>query len=307
MIDIVAEHPHYADHIRPIWDALPPELKGTDWGAGPALPSNNLLLVAGYSDVKRHRHHRIIYLEHGAGQSYIGLDIGAQPFYSGGPQHRNVVGYLCPNQSVAYRWNARYPDVTTQVIGCPKLDALHGSVPEDRTVAITFHWNASATGVPETGTAFGHYVQALPDIIQRWRSSGWHVLGHAHPRYRALADFWQIPEMRTMVEWCPSGSDILARAGVLVADNTSLQPEALSLGRSVVWLNCPEYRRNVHHGGRFWEWPEMSGVSVDGPSELLRLDLDDVPVSGGHPYAYADSMASERAVASLKFMVYQMA
>jgi hypothetical protein len=35
-----------------------------------------------------------------------------------------------------------------------------------------------------------------------------------------------------------------------------------------VWLNCPDYRRDVDHGGRFWDWPRGQ-PQCDDPSEVV--------------------------------------
>lgn len=63
----------------------------------------------------------------------------------------------------------------------------------------------------------------------------------------------------------------------------------------VVWLNSPAYRKEVWHGGRFWKWPQYGGPTIDNPASLAELDLDGLQVPTGHPYAYADGLASQRA------------
>lgn len=300
-IDLVNEYKHYRDHLIPIWNALPEDVRGEDFGLSAAarIPEDRLLLVAGYSDVKTFGRNKVIYVEHGAGQSYKDLNVGAKPFYSGGPQHRNTIGFVCPNQEVADRWLSTYPDTPTAVVGCPRLDPWHRGDRghcEPRTVAITFHWDAQATGIQETASAFPYYHSHLLDTVVRWKQEGWHVIGHAHPRYPALVHFWNTPEMREAgVEFVESSDGVLDRATVLVADNTSLQAEFLSLGRQVVWLNHPGYRRTVEHGGRFWEWTSFGGLTVQTPQELSRLSLDTVPHATRHPYAFADGYASQRA------------
>lgn len=303
--DLVAEHPHYRDHLISIWNALPDQARGVDYGIGPAPERGNVLLVAGYSDVKRHPHRSCVYVEHGAGQSYLGLPLSVQPYYSGGPQHRNVLAYLCPNDEVAARWTRRY-DRPAFVVGCPKLDPWHigdRGKPEPRTVAFTFHWEPPAsvwTDVPELRSAFGFYSSVIHETIIRLKNDGWHVIGHAHPRQPSLFNFWRESKIESAaVEIVESSEEVLSRANVLIADNTSLQAEFLSLGRRVVWLNHPEYRTNVEHGGRFWNWPNQTGTSVFGISDLRNLDLDYVPISTWHPYAYADGRATERAVEAL--------
>jgi hypothetical protein len=307
-VDLYASESHYYDHLRPIWEMLPEGVRGNVYRDRiPRRQVDHTTLVAGYKDVATLAHYPVIYVEHGAGQSYEGLDISVQPFYSGGPQHRNVVGFICPNDEVVARWRARYPDKPAVAVGCPRLDPWHAKLrgePDERTVAITFHWDAQMTGVPETTSAFSDYLHDLGEIIVRWRADGWTVLGHNHPRHRPLAEFWKSPDMRGLVEYVESVDEILDRASVLVADNTSVQAEFLSLGRGVVWLNRTStsghtYRKDRWHGGRFWHWPMLGGQSVDTPTDLANLDLSNLPPVTGHPYAFADGRASWRAASAV--------
>jgi len=307
-VDLYASERHYLDHALPVWDKLPDEIRGNVYfGRIPRRQEGHTILVAGYKDVGTLAHYPVIYVEHGAGQSYLGLDPSVQPFYSGGPQHRNVVGFICPNEEVVSRWNARYPDKPAVAVGCPRLDPWHAKLrgePDERTVAITFHWDAQSTGVPETTSAFEDYCQDLPDIIARWRALDWTVIGHHHPRHRRLAEYWRETGLRNLVEYVEDVSEVLDRASILVADNTSVQAEFLSLGRGVVWLNRTsknghKYRRDIEHGGRFWHWPTLGGQSVDTPTDLAMLDLSNLPPVTGHPYTFADGRASERAALSV--------
>lgn len=277
-IRLFARKPHYRAHLTPIWEKLPAEYKLE----GP-FQQFDRLLIAGGPDI-RHGH-PYIYVEHGAGQSYTGVSV---PGYAGGSGHDACELFICPNEGVAARWLARYPDIPVAVVGCPRLDAYHGHVPPPNTVAITFHFDLHL--VPETRTAFQHYAASLGQVVNEYRSQGWHVLGHAHPRFtKRLKPYWQ----RLGVDWT---DDPLWDASVLIADNTSLLAEFLALGRPVVALNAPWYRRNVHHGGRFWEWPL---TYIDGPDNLIALVLDELSPPDWHPYAYADGKASERAVAAI--------
>lgn len=300
-VDLVAEHQHYYDHLLPIWYALPESVRGINWGAGKvARPGlDRTLLVAGYSDVVRYANSPVIYVEHGSGQSYHDLPLSVAPFYSPlqpTKQHRNVVAFICPNEEVAARWSRSY-DRPTFVVGCPKLDPWHSGLRgehEPRTVAFTFHWDPPAsvwTQVPELLSGFEHYWPVIEQTIKRFREDGYVVLCHAHPRANAVKNFFHSLD----VEFVELSSEILDRAEILVADNTSLSAEMMSLGRGVVFLNRPEYRRAVQHGGRFWQWPERTGVSIDTPKDLADLDLDSVPASSWHPYAFADGLAAQRA------------
>lgn len=302
-IDLSTSYTHYREHLEPIWRLLPEDLRGTDWGDRPSRQRDRIHLVAGYADIERNPYNKFVYVEHGAGQQYVDLARGADAHYSGGRGHQHTVMFLCPNQDVADRWLSSYPLKPAAVVGCPRLDDWHaGRRPsgDPKTVVITFHWDAAFTGVPETKSAFGWYMSSLLDFVQKWTRMGWTVLGHHHPRYPALAAFWRLPEMvEAGVQPTPNVADVLDRASVIIADNTSLQAEFMSLGRKVVWLNHPEYRREVQHGGRFWTWPQRAGVQIESPSHLLQLDLAELETATWHPYAYADGHASERSVEAL--------
>lgn len=308
---LVASQPQYLVHMRPIWDALPDACKAGEFLFKHDRPlpiePGVINLVAGHSDIQRAPVQKFILVEHGAGQSYdwkYATGPIADGSYSGGRGYNNCLGFICPNIEVAQRWFKRYPNVPSAVVGCPKLDPWHNAArgtPEPRTVAITFHWDALFSGVPETSSAFSAYHDYLFDIICKWKRDGWTVLGHWHPRYPAVEEFWKRLNKQIGVEVIADAAEILDRATILVADNTSMQAEFLSLGRRVVWLNHDAYRHDVEHGGRFWHWPQQSGLSVDNAADLLNLDLDTVPATTWHPYAFADGEASTRASHAIQF------
>lgn len=271
---------HYLDHLQPVWDALPESYKLQH-----ELRRGDRLLLAGGPDVLNG--HPYIYMEHGAGQSYIGFKGRG---YSGAEFMQECELFLCPNQEVADRWQERYPDIPVALIGCPRLDPYHtGYEPPEKTIAITFHFDLKL--LPETRSAFSHYRTGLRRLVQAWREQGWTVLGHAHPRWpdHALPAFWR----GIGVRWT---SNPLRDASVLAADNTSLQAEFLSCSRPVIALNAPWYRRDVWHGGRFWDWPL---VHVETVAEASGLILDELvrPIWNG--YAVQDGTATALAVHSI--------
>ena len=97
-VHVYASRPHLWAHMAPIWDALPPEVRGgryapradAPWADErlPRVPPAGLWMIAAASDsAHMHMVPRIVYVEHGAGQSYAGIDSAS---YSGGRGHERV-------------------------------------------------------------------------------------------------------------------------------------------------------------------------------------------------------------------------
>jgi hypothetical protein len=278
-VRLFARKPHYRDHLRPIWNLIPDEYKLTgEWGRF------DRLLIAGAPDI-RHGH-PYIYVEHGSGQSFVGLSSNG---YSGGSGHDACELFICPSQAVADRWTARYPSTPTAVVGCPRLDRWHtGYEPPGKTVALAFHWDCKI--IPETRSAFPHYQNRLDLLVQSYRAQGWSVVGTCHPRYRST--------VRPVYEklGVPWVDEALDTASVLVADATSLCSEFLSCGRPVVCLAAPWYRRDVHHGLWFWD---LDATYVNEPEEAADIKLSELQRPTRHPYAFADGQAAERAATAI--------
>lgn len=251
--------------------------------------------MAGWRDALTISPDPVVYVEHGAGQTYRGLE--RHPNYSGGDHARaHVAGYVAPSAHVAARWT----NAPAVAVGSPRLDRWLPDPPEaePRTLALTWHWYCHLA--PETRPAFKHYERTIGAQIRRWRADGWTVLAHGHPRAQSwLQRFWADVGC-TMTR---DNAEVLERASLLIADNTSLMYEAAALGRRVLALNCPTYRRDVDHGMRFWS--HVPGRQIDGPVELAGIDLenyvDDDPSRAereravAHVYAYTDGRSSARA------------
>ena len=109
-IDVSASQPHYLDHMLPIFEVLPERLKGTIHALETPCRQpyrGRIAMVAGWVDVQRLRNMSpMIYVEHGAGQAYLGDPKTATlPGYSGGgSRHSGITGYVCPSDMGAERW-----------------------------------------------------------------------------------------------------------------------------------------------------------------------------------------------------------
>lgn len=264
MIDARAALPHYWDHLEPIWEALPVEVRGQverpKLGErfvrpDPARP----VLVASWLDAQAVAPRPYVYVEHGAGQSYDGDPRSAgHPSYSGGAQHGRCVLFICPSVRVAARWKARYSASGVVAAGSPTVEALAPANP-DGHIVVGFHWDCRL--VPETRSALGYYRDTLPAMVDAFREDR-AVVATVHPRARGLADRWErlgIPVL--------DHRTALGRAALLVGDNTSAMYEAAANGSQVLALNAPWYRRDVRHGLRFWD--AVPGLQVDCGADLL--------------------------------------
>ena len=278
MIDAIATESHFADHIEPIWLALPEEVRGTFYVrtkrdvpntvVGPAPASRRPTLVASIGDLKRGRGRRNAMMEHGCGQSFGGDPRTAgRSSYAGGSD-RDADLFIHPGNHPAGRDRARYPKARVEVVGCAKLDSLPR---RDRdgspTVAVSFHWNCTICA--ETEPAFAAFAKQLGALAKEYQ-----VIGHGHPRIiRRLRAAYQ----RHGIETVASFEEVCARADVYVNDCSSTLYEFASTGRPVVVMNSRRYRRKVNHGLRFWEASTV-GVNVEEGDDLtdaVRQALED--------------------------------
>lgn len=307
-IDLIASLPHYASHLLPIFQALPDDLRGEVHPprepVQPPRAGGRAALVASWQDLKELRNQcPIIYVEHGAGQSYGGDPRSAwQPGYSasGGGRHgETVIGYISPNQTIADRWSK--PAVA---VGCPKLDRWVGVKPHiEHSICFVWHWDCVIS--PEAATAFWHYAGLLPQIVDRFEQQGFSVFGHAHPRWEGEL---HAPMVDAGMRVLATEAEVFAMCGMLAVDNSSLGAEFMALGRPIIWLNQPGYRYDIDHGGRFWDWTR--GVTtIDTPEQLLRHNLWDEEWGDWHRhhadtvYTYRDGRSSERAAAFIDGLI----
>lgn len=238
--------------------------------AGDAAP---LVVVASYGDYRRARSvGPVVFVEHGAGQTYVGTDPDL-PYHPGGQGRDDVAVFLCPNDTVARVNAARYPGTPCVAVGSPRVEALaaardratpqrrHPSTVGRPLVVYSTHWDCHVA--PEARWAFPHYQGALPTLADPGHP--WRFAGHGHPRAWAdLNDFYATAGIARMRHF----DDVARLADVYVADNTSTLYEAVALGLRVVVLDAPWYRRDVEHGLRFWRWADV-GPRVSDPADLF--------------------------------------
>lgn len=270
--DFHASERQYVDHLTPIWKRLLNAERGRftvphqlleharDRGVVDAIVGVPVrrspvpLVVAAVQDSYHDRTRPIVFVEHGAGQTYDSRHTA----YSGGPDRDHVRLFLCPSRAVADRNRAAYPATPAIVIGCPKLDELPEFIAtEPPTVAISFHWNCGVTA--ESRWAYPHFRSALEQV-----PDGLTVLGHGHPRvFNWLAPYYEHAGIEPVRDF----EEIRRRAEVYVCDNSSTIFEFAAGGRPVVLMNSPGYRREVSVGLRFWEFADV-GLNVESPQDL---------------------------------------
>lgn len=282
-IDFYATESHFADHLAPMWRALPDGLRGrfvvhpriARRVARHRIPIEHvpghlgLTVVASYGDLKKARRHtdRVVYCEHGAGQSYItSRDVGS---YIGAGDRENVVAIFTPGPHSYARARAAYPSIPVYEVGCPKLDRWSTSTGtpdvDEATVAFSFHWDAVAV-CPEARSGFPQFGPAAMKLGERFAR----VIGHGHPKAMPR---YAPTYARSGVDVAWHFDDVIAQADVYVIDNSSTMFEWAALDRPVVVMNPRWYRRDVHHGLRFWEFADV-GVQVNRPDDLAGAVVD---------------------------------
>jgi hypothetical protein len=283
--DFFARRRYYIDHMAPIWNALPADRRGlfhvtedlVDYARGELddaqivivdgyTPSgDNPILCAAYADMSRaarNKQRKIVTIEHGTGHGF-GTD--AYPNAEKGKRDQVHLA-LMPNDYTAAKARAVRP-TRVEVIGTPKMDEWAPfelqEFPEtdEPVLAIAFHWGDRRSRPPESGSAFEHYQDILPELARRY-----HVIGHGHPL--ATPAHREAFE-QAGIEWVSDLREVFRRADMLINDLSSILYEFLVTGKPVIVLNAPWFRRGVHWGIRFWDYAEV-GVHVAGPDELFH-------------------------------------
>jgi hypothetical protein len=300
-VAFLARRQQFAEHLAPVWLALPEEARGPFivWGDATQAAAERMgvtvsrrrkrsdqryelepmqgqpIVVAGSHDMLKAYQvgGQIALLTHGIGQSYSGRkDMAAHHVGSPGGLTRNMVSlFLHPGGDPARRDRERYPKARVEVVGSPMLDMLPrkprtGAEP---VIAVATHWCPTMPVCPEVHGALlcphhgGWYGihDALVALSRRYK-----VIGHGHPRlFEAglIQPMWE----GMGIEVVESFDEVCRRADLLVADNTSVVYEFAATGRPVVLLDPPWYDRNVAHGLRFWVASHV-GPQVSDPRSL---------------------------------------
>lgn len=275
LVDLLVSQPHYADHLQPIWRALPDEQRG-DVYTTPSIASrfpgamplksggkdpDRLTLVAGHPDLLRLKHRTGVFVEHGIGQSYSAQKGSAavHPAHPGGRNRDKAALFLCPNEYAASRERKAYPRAQVEIIGSPRLAELQtirrdppGKKP---TVCVSTHWYSMVAR--ESGSAWPHWYRAFADLAQ---NPDYEVIGHAHPRlFPQLVRHYE----RMGIEPVASFTDVIRRASVYCFDNSSSGYECAAVGIPVVVLDAPWYRQGTSHGLRFWDAADIGPRIID--------------------------------------------
>lgn len=351
MIEASASERHYLEHIAPIARALDctvwcDSVELTRYASDdldlfharsgiPLRPSSTPLLVASWRDATRAAATRpLILLEHGAGQTYQGIN-PPSPNYAGGPGWEQARLILSPGPHSARHWRNAYP--TTPVVelrGSPRLDSYarcpancdRGTArsswtawggqrcntcggtglrvpmgPSQRKTApigVSFHWDC--TICPETADTAQEWLEAVQRLAQQQA-----VLATAHPK----AWGWLRHEFYARdIAATPRFTDLLDACWLYVCDNSSTMFEWAALGRPVLALDGRRYRRTVQHGLRFWD--ACPGLHVSPGDDLAAMtswyvDQAYSGLKGQHAAEVAygglwDGRSLERALAALK-------
>lgn len=279
MVDFYASERHFATHMEPIFEHLRNAGYKASWVGKneKGNPESRFAIAASSSDLTRATKERkmVFFMEHGAGQTYNVRNNS----YAGGPGRDNVCLFLSPGPHVTKANKGWYPTTPSVNVGVPKLDHWHRTMrPEidskksTPVVCISFHWDCHVC--PETRSGFDHFQQAVIDAKAAEQSARredgspmeFKLIGHSHPRIRSrVKPFFE----ELNIPFYDEFEDVLEEADVYVCDNSSTIFEFASIGKPVVLLNPPMYRKNVRHGLRFWTYAGI-GPNAHNSREMLE-------------------------------------
>jgi hypothetical protein len=300
-IDFFARRTHFLDHMASVWMALPPRMRGRFYipevlrtyalkkgvaEQGMFLltcrnerPTScvtppfglNPIVTSAYGDMEMvgsYDRRPLILMEHGVGLTFNNRQGVTNPGYGGGMGNRAWVSlFLSPNDYIAAKTRAAFPDAPITVIGTPKLDhwleAFKHPVkrrPDNPVICVSFHWDGSGVA-PEAGNAWEHYRRFLPELMKHYK-----VIGHGHPKFLEQLTY---AYTKLGIPVVNDFEDVMQQADVYVNDCSSTMYEFLVTGKPVVVMNAPWFRKNVFHGIRFWDYSEPGPVA-EGPEQLIE-------------------------------------
>lgn len=313
-VDFFARHPHYIDHLAPIWLAMDESMRGSfyvpacleGYAQERGIDTTSLkppgvnrpldvapvgkapLVTCGYADLQsavfKSPKRPYIFMQHGVGMTFN------HPGYAGGTgAQREVSLFLDPNEHTRKKVAGTWPNKAGFVIGTPKLDQWAGRAferNEKPVVCISFHWDGSKVA-PEAGNAFKHYRDIIPSLAKHGEFT---LIGHGHPRVMAeLARYYE----KLNIEPVWNFDEVMRRADIYINDSSSTLFEFCVTGKPVIVLNAPWFRKSLKGGLRFWDYSDV-GVNVNRPEDLPKIIeqvlADDEPIY---------KMARERAVEDL--------
>jgi hypothetical protein len=293
MIDFLASQKHYIDHIAPVWNRIPVELRHDFYvpnniisyaqsklvGHGMYLfgygervfPQNDYpILVCAYGDLiaaqRNNPARKIIYMEHGTGHAF-----GTAAYPNGVGKRDYASLFLAPNEYTR-KLIQSVRNTRVEVIGTPKMDIYEGvfditqrmiqliGTPSPPVIAIAFHWGDRHSVPPESGSAWEYYKDILPELNKRYK-----IIAHGHPLAQHI---YKREFERLGIEWVGSFDNILTRADIYINDLSSTLYEFACTGKPVIILNAPWFRRDMQWGIRFWDYSDI-GLNVNEPEELF--------------------------------------
>jgi hypothetical protein len=230
----------------------------------------NPIVTSAYGDMVLAAHYNerpLILMEHGVGLTFNDKNGKTISGYGGGEGERTQVSlFMAPNEYIAKKTRATFPNAEQVVIGTPKLDPWASTfnspkrkVPEKPVICFSFHWDGSAVA-PEAGNAWEYYRRHFVEVQKTFK-----VIGHGHPkildRLTPVYNKLGIPVYKDF-------EDVMEIADLYVNDASSTLYEFCVTNKPVVVLNAPWFRRNFYHGIRFWDYSDI-GVVCNKPENLL--------------------------------------
>ena len=291
VLDFLARRPYFLDHLLPIWEALSPAERGTFYvadnmmeiaaGRGIETEKNqpyrddptkedcgdcghNHILTCAYGDAVRAANfdnkRKVILMEHG-----IGLTFGRGAYADGLGQRKKIDFFPVPNEHTKNKCHPELKDKPHPIVGMPKLDKWAGefSKPHPMTdkpvIGIAFHHGDKNTGPRETGSAWEHYIDALPELSKKYN-----LLLHIHPMANP---YYVYGELINQAEFTKDFNEVMHRADIFIGDCGSAPYEFLVTGKPVILLNAPWFDKKKTYGLRFWDYTNI-GIQVEHSSGL---------------------------------------